>query len=354
MNILFLAPYPENESPSQRYRFEHYLPYLRQKDIDFAYKPFLSLSAWKIFFGPGNTIKKISGLVNGFFRRWLLMFTIGRYDFVFVHREVAPIGPPIFEWIIAKLYGKRIIYDFDDAIWVPAASNHNKAAKYFKWFSKVKTICRWSYKITAGNDYLADYALQYNNNVIVVPTVVDTEEVHNEIQDHAIARPAIGWTGSFSTLKYIDIIVPVLQDLQNKYNFVFIVIADQDPVLPLKNYQFIKWKKSSEADDLLKIHIGVMPLYDDVFSRGKCGFKAIQYMALGIPAVVSPVGVNSKIVDDAKNGFVCEHTAEWYEKLSLLLENAALRKEFGAEARKKIESGYSVMATRDIFLKLFM
>ncbi len=353
MNILFLAPYPENESPSQRYRFEHYLQYLHQKDISFSYKPFLDLATWKIFFGPGNIGKKVWGLLTGFFRRWLLMFTIGRYDYVFIHREAAPVGPPVFEWIIAKIYRKKIIYDFDDAIWVPAVSKNNKAAKYFKYFGKIKTICRWSYKISAGNSYLAAFASQFNSNVTIIPTVVDTENVHNRIQQQSVMQPALGWTGSFSTLKYIDIIVPVLQRLQDKYNFVFIVIADKDPFLPLKNYQFIKWRKITEAEDLLRIHIGLMPLYDDVFSRGKCGFKAIQYMSMGIPAVVSPVGVNSKIVDDGSNGFLCDSEQDWYEKLSLLIENSGIRKQFGLDARKKIESDYSVVATRNMFVNLF-
>jgi hypothetical protein len=167
MNILFLAPYPANESPSQRYRFEHYFSYLQEKGISYTYKPFLSVAAWNIFFSTGNSFRKLAGLFGGFARRWLLMFTIARYDRVYIHREAAPVGPPIFEWIIAKLYRKKIIYDFDDAIWIPVASQYNKIARYFKWFSKVALISKWSYKVSGGNSYLAGYAAKYNRNMMM-------------------------------------------------------------------------------------------------------------------------------------------------------------------------------------------
>jgi glycosyltransferase involved in cell wall biosynthesis len=353
MNILFLAPYPANESPSQRYRFELYLSYLKQLGINYTYKTFLSIAAWNIFFSKGNSFRKIAGLCGGFARRWLLMFTIARYDYVYIHREVAPAGPPIFEWIIAKLYKKKIIYDFDDAIWIPVASGYNKTARYFKWFRKVSTICRWSYKVSAGNNYLAEYAAKFNKNVFIIPTVVDTELVHNRLQDQSTAAPVIGWTGTFSTLKYLDIVLPVLQRLQQKFEFTFIVIANKDPQLSLKNYRFIRWQKETEAEDLLQMHIGLMPLYDDELSKGKCGFKAIQYMSLGIPAVVSPVGVNSLIVDDGVNGFICPDPEEWESRLTYLLTDTGLRKQMGTAARRKIESEYSVIATRGHFLSLF-
>jgi glycosyltransferase involved in cell wall biosynthesis len=353
MRILFLAPYPPKEAGSQRYRFEHYLPALDKLGVKYSYHTFLDISTWKIFFKPGNVAKKIWGLCKGFIRRWLLMFTIGKYDYVYIHREVAPLGPPIFEWIIAKLYRKRIIFDFDDAIWIPIISQYNKMPQWLRWFSKTASICKWSYKVSAGNKYLADFASQYNKNVFIIPTVVDTAQVHNRLQQQTTDMPAIGWTGSFSTLKYIDIVLPVLQQLQEKYPFTFVVIADMDPQLKLKSYKFIRWKKETEAEDLLSIHIGLMPLYDDELSRGKCGFKAIQYMSMGIPAVVSPVGVNSVIVDDGINGFICTNNNEWQSTLEKLLTQPALRQQLGVEARKKIESAYSVAITTNDFVSLF-
>src|SRR5687768_8121902 len=232
MKILFLAPYPAGESPSQRYRFEHYLRFLNEYGINYTYKVFLSRKAWDIFFVRGNFFRKLSALISGFARRWLLMFTIRRYDFVYIHRETAPLGPPVFEWIIARLFRKKIIYDFDDAIWIPIASVHNRIALRLKWFSKVGTICRWSYKVSVGNDFLADFARKYNQHVFVVPTVVDTERSHNRIKDQQGAELVVGWTGTLTTLKYLDVVIPVLQRLQDRIDFLFLVIANVDPQLP--------------------------------------------------------------------------------------------------------------------------
>ena len=353
MRILFLAPYPADESPSQRYRFEHYFPFLSAKGIHFDYKPFLNLSAWKILFKPGNYFRKVAGMLYGFSKRFFLLFLIGRYDFIYIHREATPLGPPFFEWIVSKILRKKIIYDFDDAIWIPFTSEYNKGASSLKNFGKVAKICRWSYKVSVGNGYLAAFARKYNANVIIVPTVVNTEMVHNRLQDHQTQKPSIGWTGTFSTLKYLDMVLPVLQELQMQYHFNFIVIADKDPKLHLNNYQFIKWGKDNEARDLLNFHIGLMPLYDDEISKGKCGFKAIQYMSLGIPAVVSPVGVNTEIVDEGVNGFIAGAPNEWKKKLELLLTGTGLRAAMGRAAREKIEMKYSVKATERLFFELF-
>ena len=353
MRILFLAPYPTNESPSQRYRFEHYLGSLSSHGMLYDYRPFLDEHSWKIFFKPGNYGKKMLGVFKGFIRRWLLIFTVGKYDFVYIHREAAPLGPPLFEWIITKLWRKKIIYDFDDAIWIPIVSENNKIARYFKWFSKVASICRMSYKVSVGNDFLGNFARKYCRNVIVVPTVVDTEFTHTKMQDHESRSPAVGWTGTFSTLKYLDIVLPVISRLQQKYDFTFIVIANKDPELPLKKYRFIHWKKETEVEDLLSFHIGLMPLFNNEIEKGKCGFKAIQYMSLGIPAIVSPVGVNSVIVSEGVNGFIAVSESDWEEKIVRLLKSSELRRKIGQSARKTIEKAYSVKCTLPVFIQLF-
>lgn len=353
MKILFLAPYPADESPSQRYRLEHYFSFLSAQGVQYDYKPFLNLSTWKIIFQPGRYFKKAAGIATGFWKRFFQLFILGRYDFIYIHREATPIGPPFFEWVATKILKKKIIYDFDDAIWIPFTSTYNKGASFLKNFGKVAKICSWSYKVSAGNEYLAAFAGKYNNKVVVVPTVVNTESVHNRIQDQHTSIPAVGWTGTFSTLKYLEMIVPVLQKLQSRHPFIFFVIADMDPMLNLKHYQYIKWSRDNEATDLLNFHIGLMPLFDDELSKGKCGFKAIQYMSLGIPAIVSPVGVNTEIVEEGINGFMAETTDSWKEKLELLLIEEKLRSEMGKAARQKVEKKYSVKATQQLFFDLF-
>ena len=353
MKILFIAPYPAGESPSQRYRMEHYLPAIKDHSISFSYKTFIGESTWKVLFQRGHSVKKIGGFVLGFLKRGLQIFSLWKYDYIYIHREATPVGPPFFEWIAAKIFKRKIIYDFDDAIWIPFSSENNKLASRLKNFGKVAKICRWSYKVSVGNEFLADFARKYNSNVIIVPTVVNTSDVHNKLQDQHTSKPSIGWTGTFSTLKYLDMILPVLQELQQQYTFDFIVIADKDPKLPLKHYRFIKWSRSNEAKDLLQFHIGLMPLYDDEISKGKCGFKAIQYMSLGIPAIVSPVGINSLIVDDGVSGFICVNLSDWKNKIETLLNNSMLRISMGSAARTKIEKKYSVTSSTQLFLDLF-
>jgi glycosyltransferase involved in cell wall biosynthesis len=276
------------------------------------------------------------------------------YDFVFIHREAAPIGPPVFEWIIAKILRKKIIYDFDDAIWLPNTSDSNNIVAGLKWHSKVGHICRWSYKISCGNPYLADYAKQFNENAIVNPTTIDTVLYHNRIKDQHTSGFTIGWTGTHSTIQYLDMIVPILQKLEQRYDFTFMVISNAPPAFELRSLKYLKWSKDSEIDDLLRFNIGIMPLTDDAWAKGKCGFKALQYMSLGIPAVVSPVGVNISIVDSGVNGMVCHDAIEWEAAIEKLITDRALTIRMGEEARKKIESHYSVISNSRNFISLFV
>lgn len=353
MKILFILPYPLQQVGSQRFRMEHYFPHLAEKGYRYRVQSFWGSFGWKNLYKKGRYLQKIIALTAGMFKRFFCLFTLPGYDYVYIHREATPAGPAWFEWIARFIFRKKIIYDFDDAIWIPATSANNKIAGQFRNFKKVDRICKWSYKISVGNAYLAAYAGRFNKSVFIIPTVVNTETTHNRIQDQETASPAIGWTGTFSTLKYLDMVLPVLQELQELYEFTFILIADKDPALPLRNYRFIRWSKENEISDLLTFHIGLMPLYDDDISKGKCGFKAIQYMSLGIPAVVSPVGVNSTIVRHSVNGFVCNSREEWKNSLEKLLTGTDLRKRTGAAARARIEEFYSVTATLPAFLSLF-
>ncbi len=351
--IYFIAAAPIGYSPGQRFRFEHFLPYLTEKGYDFHLSAYLSKTNRDVLYKSPSILKKLLAITSGTIKRIGDLFRILNYDYVYIYREAAPVGPPIFEWLVAKMLRKKIVYDFDDAIWVPTMSEHNRKFKFVRSFTKIGRICKWSKLVTVGNKYLANYARQFNSNVRVIPTVVNTETVHSTLQNQDTDTPQIGWTGSFTTLVYLDGILPVLQRLQEKFDFTFIVIANRDPQLPLKNYQFIPWRKETETEDLLRFHIGLMPLTDTEISKGKCGFKAIQYMALGIPAVVSPVGVNSEIIEDGVNGFICSSEEEWEKVLERLLTDKSLRSKIGVEARKKIEADYSVLSSRDLFLQNF-
>lgn len=348
-----MVPAPAGISPAQRFRFEHYLPMLERYGFSYKISSFYTMKSWKQLYQHGKPLKKAYIVLRGFLKRVLDIFRTIPYDYVFIQREAAPIGPPVIEFILRFLFRKKIIYDFDDAIWVPVSSVQNKLAYHLRWFSKVSSICKWSYKVSTGNQFLADYALRFNKNTVVIPTVVNTDQQHNKLRDQSSDDLVVGWTGTFSTLKYLHMLIPAIQQLQQEIDFTFLVIADKDPLLPLKKYRFVKWNKNTEVEDLLVLNIGVMPLHDSEIEKGKCGFKAIQYMSLGIPPVVSPVGMNSMLVTDGQDGFLAEDENEWVQKLKKLLSDKGLRVKFGENARQKIVEQYSVNATSKKFIELF-
>lgn len=351
-----MTPYPLGKAPSQRFRFEHFLKFMEENGSHWDFEPFVSPGFYEKLYNHGSLPSKMVMLIGGFASRFLVLFKLHRYQIVFIHRELTPFGPPIFEWIIAKLLRKKIIYDFDDAIWLTDQHGENQIWKWLKRRSKVKSICKWSGNVSVGNEYLAKYTRRYNQNVVVMPTVVDTEvhvpEIRN--QKSEAKRPIIGWTGSHSTLKYLDLIIPALQKLEKETDFEFRVIANQDPQLPLKNYQFVTWKKESEIEDLRAFEIGVMPLPDDEWAKGKCGFKLIQYLSLEIPAVASPAGVNKEIILDQKNGFLAHTEKEWVKALTILINDVNLRKKIGQQGRELIMNHYSVDAQKQVFFELFV
>jgi len=351
--ILFLVQYPENVSPAQRFRFELYKDLLRNNGFSVTTEPFIDEYGYSFIFKSGLFLRKSFTVLKGFFRRIKVLFNVKKYTYILLQYGVTPLGPPIFEWLLIKVFKKKIIYDFDGAIWIPQTSEKNRIPQVLRNANKTPLICKWSYKVSCGNEYLCNYARNYNNNVVYNPTCVDTEKTHNIFANHHVGKVTIGWTGSFSTLKYLNILEPVLNRLQEKYNFDFKVICNQQPSLNLRNIKYIEWTPENEVKELATCQIGLMPLTNDEWSEGKCGFKLIQYLALEIPAVSSCVGVNKRIIENGLNGFLCEVDEEWYVALEKLILDVDLRKKMGKAGRKKVVEQYSLLSNQDNFLSLF-
>lgn len=352
--VLFLLPYPLNRAPSQRFRVEAFFGSLQEAGVSFITDCFLSEQAYEILYGKGAAWQKALAVLAGFLRRlWVVLFVVPRFRYIFVHRGAAPLGPPVFEWIIVKVFRKKLVFDFDDAIWIPVISEHNRSALSLKCSWKVAPICRWAHRVVVGNDFLAAYARQHNERVTIIPTCVDTRNRFNRLKDQHTKRVVVGWTGTHSTLPFLAPLVPVLQQLEQSFDFDFLVICNQPPAFTLRNLQYLPWHEATEIKDLLRINIGVMPLEADAWSEGKCGFKIIQYMALGIAAVASPVGVNKTIMEPGVTGFLCAGPEEWYQALATLLNDAALRVRLGSAGRRKMEQQYSLAAHGDAFAALF-
>lgn len=355
-SIFFLVPYPLGKAPSQRFRFEQYFDLLKENGFKIKIKSFYSDKTWMILHQEGHVISKSVRIIFSFIIRLFQLVSLINYDFIFIHREAAPIGPPFLEWIIAKVFRKKIIYDFDDAIWLPNYSEANTSFQKLKYYTKVNGIMKWASKISAGNDYLAKYASAFNLNSVINPTTIDTINYHNPqlyTVDKNKKKLTIGWTGTHTTAKYLEFLIPIFEKLSLNFDFEFCVISNEEPLAKVKNMNFIRWTKETEIQDLLKFDIGIMPLTDDKWANGKCGFKALQYMSLGIPAIVSPVGINSEIIDHGLNGYLCNSEEEWYDALYYLLEHPNEIIKMHDAARKKISDKYSVISNQSNFLNLF-
>ncbi|MBI2374140.1 MAG: glycosyltransferase family 4 protein [Deltaproteobacteria bacterium] len=353
--ILILCPYPQGTAPSQRFRFEQYIPRLEAAGFEVVEDPFWSDEAWRILYRPGHHAEKSLELARGFLRRLRAVLDARRFDWVFIHLEATPIGPPIIEAMLFIL-GRKVVFDIDDAIFMPPPAERSKRLfSRLKWRSKVRWVARRADKVIAVNPFLVSWAREVNEHTILVPTTIDPA-YHRRPDDRPDNPvPVIGWTGTHSTIRYLDMLRPVLERLGTRARFELVVICDRDPgYSTIPGYRFVPWREASEIADLSRLDVGLMPVLDEPWARGKVGFKAIQYSALSIPPVVSDVGSGREVVEDGVTGLVVpNHEAAWLEALEKLVVDRALRERLGAAARERILSTYSVPAQAPVYASLF-
>lgn len=351
--ILFVAAHRPGRSPSQRFRFEQYLDHLAENGFEPMMSYLISESDDRAFYAPGHYATKAGILVKSAARRAADAIRATRCDIVFVQREAFMTGTTLFEWAFARS-GARLVFDFDDAIWLPNVSSHNRMLGWLKDAGKTSRIIGMSDMVFAGNPHLAEYASAYNDRVRLVPTTIDTDEYR--------VRPGqggpgvcIGWSGSPTTIQHFEHAVPALRELKRRFGerLRFKVIGDASYRNVELGVTGTPWRRETEVDDLVDIDIGIMPLPDDPWAKGKCGLKGLQYMALGIPTVMSPVGVNSEIVAHGENGYLASTTEQWVEVLSGLVEDAAARERVGMAGRRTVEERFSVASQRDVYLECF-
>lgn len=312
MKIAFLVT--SFEKPSARYRVLQYIPILEEK----GYLP-------EVCIIPKNYRNRIK-----LFRK------MRSFDFVFLHRKLlSTVG-----WYILRKNAKRLVYDFDDAVMFKDSINKNQISNR-RMNNFIRTV-KNADLIIAGNEYLKDFAIKENPRSFVIPTPIDMQryvERSHEVPSDIII---IGWIGSSVTLFYLEKMKKAWDAIFNKFPYVKLKIV-ADKFFDCNRMPVIKkqWRYEEEIADLHTFDIGLMPLTDDPWSRGKCGFKLLQYMAVGVPAVCSPVGVNREIVTDGINGFWANDEDEWVDKVGELIKNRQLRIEIGSRARKTIIERYS-------------
>lgn len=271
-------------------------------------------------------------------RRIRDIFSARNYDVIFIHREAYPFYGSLFERLF-RLFGKKIVYDFDDSI-------------FLKKPKKLQEVIRVSDYVIAGNEFLKNYASEYNKNVAVLPTCIDAQIYKPKIKPSNKYKVIIGWIGTSFTAIYLDSLKDVYAALAQKYkNIEFRVVGGcfKNSTLPIVCQN---WELDSEIRELQEFDIGVMPLFDDDWARGKCAFKIIQYMAVGIPTVASRVGMNIEIIEDGKDGFLASNREEWIDRLSVLIEDKELREDMGRLGRMKVENLYSVEANKRKFIDI--
>ncbi len=362
--ILFVVQHRPNRSPGQRFRFEQYLGYLAQHGFECHYSPVLpTLEADKLFYSPGHYLGKARLLVSGLRTRLDNYWRRNDYDIIFIYREALTVGGPWFERLFKKSRAK-IVLDFDDSIWIPTVSAANKALGWLKNADKTKEIIALADLTIVGNEYLAAYARQFSARVAIIPTTIDTDvyrptpkPVGRGSNFGTDYQPVveIGWSGSVTTVEHFEHLLPALKSIQEKYGqrVRFKLIGDKNYQHKALGIKGLPWRHETEISDLGTMAIGVMPLPDNGWARGKCGLKGLQYMALGIPTIMSPVGVNGEIIRDGENGFLADTMDEWVAKLSLLIDSPDLRARVGAAGRQTVIDHYSFHSQKDVYVQTF-
>jgi glycosyltransferase involved in cell wall biosynthesis len=283
----------------------------------------------------------VDASIHFYKRSWLdkLKFynTLGQYDIFYVHRKL--FLPSEFWYIRRK--AKKIVYDFDDAVMYRSSSSKNpySLSKRIRFVYMMKRIDF----VVAGNEFLKSEVLPYNPHVMVIPTSIDLSR-YTVKEDFSRGGPiTIGWLGSRTTLRYLRAFVPIFERIYQKCpNTQLKMVCDGFLDSPHVSIIEKRWSSDEEEGDLKSFDIGVMPLSNDLWSKGKCGLKILQYFSVGVPAVCTPVGVNKDIVKDGVNGFWAQDEDQWESHLIELIQDAGLRKEMGLRGRETVEKGYSL------------
>ena len=351
--ILFIASHRPDRAPGQRFRFEQYFTFLEQNGFKCELSYFITEKEDRILYKPGNYFQKALIAWKAFNIRMRNVLRKNDYDIIFIFREAFLTGSVYFEKQFKKSKAK-LVFDFDDAIWHLDVSAVNQRFSFLKKPEKTGFIISLCDMVFAGNNYLAEYARKYNKNVVIIPTTIDTSE-YSPLPKINKGKIIIGWSGSITTIKHFEFAVPVLRKLKEKYGDLlqFKVIGDASYRNEELGIKGIGWNRQDELKELSEFDIGIMPLPDDEWANGKCGLKGLQYMALEIPTIMSPVGVNTEIIKDGANGFLASEIDEWVEKASRLIDNPDLRISMGKAARKTVIDEYSVESQKNRYLNYF-
>lgn len=325
--------------PSSRYRIYQHLPYLEAADIECTVRPLWGAAYFLLLdvgIAPLRTLGKVLYTVVRFLKRLLDLVTMGKPDLVVLQGQLFPYCPLWGERLLLWMNHKLVI-ELDDAIYL--TPGHRR---------KIPALLAMASGAIVGNEALAQYARRHTAQVCVIPTVVDTQRFApvrtraQEVRTAAEKPVTVVWIGLAYNFGYLDVVAPVLKELQDKGLIKFRVVCSRPPRLPGLTVEFRAWQLEREVEVLQDCHIGIMPLPNTEWAEGKCGLKLLQYMSLGMATVASPVGVNRDILSDGETGFLAATQQEWRDKLTRLCLDVALRERMGRAARTTVEERYSL------------
>ena len=351
MRMLALATHGET-APSTRFRVLQWASHLEEAGFSLSVEAFFSAGMTAALYQAGRTTAKVAATASGAVRRWATLARLShRTDIVFIHRELFPLGHRPW-WRGLERFPGPVIYDYDDAMFLPQRGDRG----ILGWLENPqtpKTAMARSDVVLAGNEFLAAYARRHARRVVVLPTCIDTDRFVPRPQVGAAAgKPVLGWIGSYTASKYLASLAPILEAAARRVPFRLYTVGCH-PLPPIRGVEVeqVDWSLAREVEDFQRCDIGIYPLWDDEWAKGKCGFKAIQFMACGIPVVASAVGMNRELIQDGVNGDLASTPEAWIDKLARLLTDPAQRQRLGAAGRRTVDERYSVRAHAPTLLK---
>ena len=341
-----LASYPA-EAAATRFRLQQYVGPLKKRDIDLTIYPFFNARAFAQFYHRESWPKTVLSLIASTTGRIFDTWSARKADVIMVQREAMLFGPPWFEWITRKLMKRPMVLDLDDATYVSYTSpTYGRLGKAFKWFGKTDELIRWADVVVCGNSAIAEYAASKGARTEIVPTIVDTN-VFKPLPQKSRNELVLGWIGTHSTFPYLQSIFPVIVALARKHDFrLKIVGAGNEAIdLPGVKVESLPWRLDREVADFQSLDIGLYPIDESIYegwASGKSGFKAIQYMAVGIPYVATPVGGSGEIGEVGATHYVATGHDEWYRALENLITNSERRQAMGVAGRAHVIDNYAL------------
>ena len=354
MKVLALASYPV-EAAATRYRLQQFIDPLAARGIELTVKPFLSSDSFKRLYRHHSRVRTAVDLMSATARRLASCAMLGRADVILVQREAMILGPPIVEWLAARVFQRPMVLDLDDATYVPYTSpTYGGLAKALKFFRKTDDLIRWSRVVICGNQTVAEYVSSKGARAEIIPTVVDTEKFKPAASGHR-SVPVVGWVGTHSTFPFVQTILPALSEVAKTQTFKLKIVGagSADVSVPGIEVENLEWKMEREVADFQSLDVGLYPVNaDNNWATGKSGFKAIQYMAAGVPYVATPIGAAAHIGQENLTHFFATTQEEWIEKLKTLLNDPKRRREMGEAGRRHAVECYHLESQAEKLAKV--